>query len=257
MGSGTLPPGAYVTLEHEFILIFRKGSKREFKNLTEKSDRQISSYFWEERNVWFSDAWEGVNGTNQKLAGGALRDRSAAYPFDLAYRLINMFSIKGDTVLDPCLGTGTTTLAAIASGRNSIGVELDPNFKRIILGRIKDSEEYCNNITMRRLTKHLEFVEERNKNKTLLKHKNKNYGFPVMTRQETNLLLNDIIRIREIKNDLVKVDYKETPQKEFCVKKTCKSSDAPEEKSIEEISLEATSESNQEEANFTEIVLLK
>jgi len=51
-----------------------------------------------------------------------IRERSGAYPVELAYRLINMFSIQGDIVLDPYLGTGTTTLGAMASGRNSIGV---------------------------------------------------------------------------------------------------------------------------------------
>jgi len=65
------------------------------------------------------------------------RQRSAAFPFDLSYRLINMFSIQQDTVLDPFWGTGTTTLAAIASSRNSIGVEIDEklveNFKKTLM----------------------------------------------------------------------------------------------------------------------------
>ncbi len=51
MGSGMLPPGAYVTLEHEFILIFRKGGKREFWKADDKKNRLESSFFWEERNV--------------------------------------------------------------------------------------------------------------------------------------------------------------------------------------------------------------
>ncbi|MBW2489202.1 MAG: site-specific DNA-methyltransferase, partial [Deltaproteobacteria bacterium] len=57
MGSGMLPPGAYVTLEHEYILILRKGSKREFKTETERQNRRASAFFWEERNRWFSDVW--------------------------------------------------------------------------------------------------------------------------------------------------------------------------------------------------------
>ena len=48
MGSGVLPPGAYVTLEHEFILVLRKGNKREFNNPEEKLNRRESSFFWEE-----------------------------------------------------------------------------------------------------------------------------------------------------------------------------------------------------------------
>src|SRR5271157_2528807 len=46
MGSGMLPSGAYVTLEHEYILVFRKGAKREFKTEAEKSERMKSSFFW-------------------------------------------------------------------------------------------------------------------------------------------------------------------------------------------------------------------
>ena len=66
MGSGMLPPGAYITLEHEHILIFRKGNKREFKSKNKKQNRQESSYFWEERNRWFSDIWE-LKGEKQNL----------------------------------------------------------------------------------------------------------------------------------------------------------------------------------------------
>ena len=104
MGSGMLPPGAYVTLEHEHILIFRKGNKREFKNQDKKQNRQESSYFWEERNKWFSDIWE-LKGEKQflkKKENG--RMRSGAFPFELVFRLISMFSTNGDVVLDPFLG---------------------------------------------------------------------------------------------------------------------------------------------------------
>lgn len=100
MGSGMLPCGAYVTLEHEWILIFRKGGKREFKKADAKLSRMKSSFFWEERNVWFSDIWD-VKGTKQKMRKDSSRERSAAYPFEVPYRLINMFSQKGDMVLDP------------------------------------------------------------------------------------------------------------------------------------------------------------
>jgi len=54
MGSGMLPPNAYVTLGYEFILIFRKGNKRTLK-ASEKANRKRSAYFWEERNQWFTD----------------------------------------------------------------------------------------------------------------------------------------------------------------------------------------------------------
>ena len=131
MGSGMLPAGAYVTLEHEYILIVRKGSKRIFNSEKEKQNRRESALFWEERNIWYSDIWFDVKGTTQKL-NKTSRDRSAAYPFELVYRLINMYSVKNDVILDPFLGTGTTTAAAMASGRNSIGVEIDESFRQSI-----------------------------------------------------------------------------------------------------------------------------
>ena len=113
MGSGMLPPGGYVTLEHEYILIFRKRGKRAFKTHEEKKERFQSPYFWEERNNWFSDIWD-LRGVHQSLRNGKLRDRSAAFPFELAYRLVNMFSLKGDVVLDPFLGGGKTDFVAKA-----------------------------------------------------------------------------------------------------------------------------------------------
>ena len=86
MGSGMLPAGAYVTLEHEYILILRKGSKREFKTECEKQNRRESALFWEERNIWYSDVWMDIKGTGQRLSDELSRLRSAAFPYELAYR---------------------------------------------------------------------------------------------------------------------------------------------------------------------------
>ena len=94
MGSGMMPPGAYVTLEHEYVLMLRKGNKKEFNTNDEKKLRRESSFFWEERNNWFSDVWMDLKGTSQNLFDIKTRGRSAAFPFELPYRLIAMFSIK-------------------------------------------------------------------------------------------------------------------------------------------------------------------
>ncbi|WP_295030116.1 site-specific DNA-methyltransferase [uncultured Methanobrevibacter sp.] len=184
MGSGMLPPNAYVTLEHEYILIFRKGGNRQFKKQEEKEHRRGSAYFWEERNKWFSDVWEDVKGTSQKMQNKELRNRNGAYPFELAYRLINMYSVKGDTVLDPFLGTGTTIIAAIASGRNSVGYEIDPNFKEFIIEGILDSKDNSNEYILERINNHINFVNERVVEKGPLKHESDVYDFAVMTSQE-------------------------------------------------------------------------
>jgi DNA modification methylase len=216
MGSGLLPAGAYVTLEHEYILILRKGPKREFKNEEDKKRRRESAIFWEERNVWYSDVWFDVKGTPQALDDKDARLRSAAYPFELVYRLINMYSAKDDVVLDPFLGTGTTVAAAMASGRNSFGFEIDRNLGKVI-NRVKDAiVETSMQIIQRRLTGHLEFVVQRLRTKGSLKYYNAHYGFPVMTSQERELLFNDPLKVRELGEGMLEVEYSNKPQKEFC-----------------------------------------
>jgi len=216
MGSGMLPAGAYVTLEHEYILILRKGSKREFKKENDKKIRRESAIFWEERNSWFSDVWFDVKGTPQALNDKDSRRRSAAYPFEVVYRLINMYSAKGDVVLDPFLGTGTTTAAAIASGRNSIGYEIDPAMEKAV-DRIKDAiVDSSKQLIRKRLAKHMEFVVNRLETNYMFKYDNKYYGFPVMTAQEKELIINDPVDITQPENGIFEVEYSNKPQPEFC-----------------------------------------
>lgn len=213
MGSGMLPAGAYVTLEHEYILIFRKGGKRIFKTEAEKRNRQESAFFWEERNQWFSDLWE-FRGTGQKLTLAVGRDRSGAFPFELPYRLVNMYSVKGDTVLDPFAGTGTTALAAVAAGRNSVGYELDESLLPTLRETLSGGRVRPLNLLIRdRLQAHVRFVEER-AGRTEFRHVNAFYGFPVMTSQETGLRLNFLHCVQE-DSDVWKVDYLTEPEPDF------------------------------------------
>lgn len=193
MGSGMYPPGAYVTYEHEYVLIFRKGRKREFKTGEEKINRQKSAYFWEERNIWFSDIWD-LKGTTQAVKNTSTRERSGAYPFELVYRLINMYSVKGDTILDPFAGTGTTMIAAISSERNSIGIEMDKHFCEIIKDNIKNAETFINNRISKRIADHVLFTEQYKKS---FIHFNKYHDFPVITSQEVNMEIHRIERITE------------------------------------------------------------
>ena len=216
MGSGMLPAGAYVTLEHEYILILRKGSKREFKQEADKKNRRASALFWEERNLWFSDIWFDIKGSQQALNDKDTRKRSAAYPFELAYRLINMYSVKGDLVLDPYLGMGTTTSAAIASGRNSVGYEIENTLQDANSRSKKAIIEISQQIISQRLVNHLAFVFQRIKSKGKLKYDNVHYGFPIMTAQEKELLINEPLNIKTIEENLSIVDYSLVAQKEFC-----------------------------------------
>jgi len=192
MGSGMLPPGAYVTLEHEHILIARKGGIRRFNTASEKERRRESAFFWEERNAWFSDVWTDLKGTVQNLVDPKIRNRSAAFPFELPFRLIAMFSVKGDTVLDPFLGTGPTLLAAMAQARNGIGYESDRNFEDGITLKMGSITALSNRRILERLEHHTRFVESRAGEGKPLKHRNRHYGFPVMTLQETGLIFNEM-----------------------------------------------------------------
>jgi site-specific DNA-methyltransferase (cytosine-N4-specific) len=133
LGSGFLPPNAYVTLDCEFILIFRKGNLRKFQ--PHDPQRYDSAFTKHQRDEWFSQIWT-VKGVRQTTS--ALERRTAAYPEEISDRLIKMFSIRGDTVLDPFLGSGTTTKTALENQRNSIGYENDGNLLQIISRKIKN-----------------------------------------------------------------------------------------------------------------------
>lgn len=188
MGSGMLPAGAYVTLEHEYILIFRKNGKRTFDDAA-KLHRRESAYFWEERNAWFSDVWFDLRGASQLLNSGDKHQRSGAFPLELAYRLISMFSIRADTVVDPFLGSGTTSIAAMCTARNSLGYEVNEDLQPVILKKMACVPETAFEIVRGRLNAHQDFIRRRMKSKSPPKHTNRPYGFPVMTRQEEDLRL--------------------------------------------------------------------
>ena len=145
-----------------------------------------SAFFWEERNVWFSDVWN-FTGTRQKLDKSAERERSAAYPFELPFRLIAMYSVKGDTVLDPFMGTGSTHAAAIALQRNSVGYEIDPTFAETIEETKIAAVEWGRQRQQQRLDNHREFIIAREASGKVVKHFNEHHQIKVMTSQEKEL----------------------------------------------------------------------
>jgi DNA modification methylase len=111
-------PNAVVKNDIEFILMERKsGGYRKPAPPT----RLMSIIGEDEHREWFQQIWHG-------LTGASTRDHPAPYPVELAERIVRMFSFAGDTVLDPFMGTGSTTLAASKAGRNSIGVEIIPDY---------------------------------------------------------------------------------------------------------------------------------
>jgi DNA modification methylase len=201
MGSGMLPPNAYATLEHEYILIFRKDGTRSFSNNEVRYD---SAYFWEERNKWFSDVWTDIRGELQEMENDELRERSAAFPFEIPYRLINMYSVYGDTVLDPFWGTGTTTLASMVCNRNSVGYELEEEFidefKRRNYGSISD---LCKRVNEERIQRHREFVKDRKEQGKDLKYEAENYSFEVTTKQEREIQFYNVDEVEESESGYV------------------------------------------------------
>ncbi len=212
MGSGMLPAGAYVTLEHEHILVFRKGEKRSFAK-AEKEIRSESALFWEERNLWYTDLWTNVLGTQQKLYMPAQRKRSAAFPMELPYRLIMMYSMAGDTVLDPFAGIGTTSLAAMATRRNSISIDID---KKLVSAASKhpakhETKEKINVIVINRLQQHMEYVST--KDMLFFRYRNTPLGIPVKTLQEKLLCIYPIKSISR-SDALVTVKYRKIKSSE-------------------------------------------
>jgi DNA modification methylase len=204
MGSGMLPAGAYVTLENEYILIFRKGGKREFKTLDEKQNRRNSAFFWNERNLWFSNIWE-IRGEVQKTKNGEKRERSAAYPLELTNRLINMYSVYGDTVLDPFFGTGTTTHSAALLGRNSYGYEIDNSFALGFQNRLINLQFESISYNSSRLNKQKDFIKNYHKD---MKYYNDYIKIGVMTSQEKEMVLYEVDSFDVVSENEYEIKYK-------------------------------------------------
>lgn len=201
MGSGMLPNGAYVTLEHEYILIFRKGTKRPYKKETDKMLRRESSFFWEERNIWFSDIWE-FKGVKQNINSKVSRERNASYPLELPHRLINMYSQKDDIVLDPFAGLGTTMKAAMLNRRNFVGYDIDKNLSSLIVDDINAIDiDSFNAIIKKRYDSHIDFIHDREKLHKEVKHFNKTFNCKVMTSQEEDMGFDYIKSIKKIDNE--------------------------------------------------------
>lgn len=119
-------PNAVIKNDIEFILMERKpGGYRSPSHAA----RLLSIIPEAKHKEWFLQIWSGVT-------GASTRQHPAPYPEALADRLIRMFSFVGDTVLDPFSGTGTTTIAAIGCGRNSIGYEIDDHYVSLARRRL-------------------------------------------------------------------------------------------------------------------------
>ena len=156
-----------------------------------------------------------LKGTTQKLRDDSVRIRSAAYPFELPFRLINMYSAKGDMVVDPFFGIGTTMLAAMATGRNTIGFEIESDFANTIHTRTIDIADIADQRMADRLSRHIDFVNTRIESGRPFKHTNEHYNFPVITNQEKKLLLNRLKTVDKAGENTYVATYSQEPHKEF------------------------------------------
>lgn len=119
-------PNAIIKNDIEFVLMQRKpGGYRK----PSESQRKSSLISKQEFELWFQQIWN--------IPGASTKNHPAPFPLELALRLVRMFSFTGDTVLDPFCGTGTTMIAALRTGRNSIGVEIDPEYCRMAARYLK------------------------------------------------------------------------------------------------------------------------
>jgi site-specific DNA-methyltransferase (adenine-specific) len=129
MGSFPYPRNGILKIDYEFILIFKKlGDPPKVG----KEIKELSKLSTDEWNTYFAGHWN--------FAGERQDKHLAMFPEELPRRLIRMFSFVGDTVLDPFLGSGTTSLAAKNLSRNSIGYEISPAFIPIIKAKLKISQ---------------------------------------------------------------------------------------------------------------------
>jgi site-specific DNA-methyltransferase (adenine-specific) len=118
-------PNAIIKNDMEFILMQRKPGG--YRKPTEEQ-RRLSAIPKENFDAWFRQIWT--------ITGASTKEHPAPFPLELASRLVRMFSFIGDTVLDPFCGTGTTMVAALDNGRNSIGVELDTDYCKLAASRL-------------------------------------------------------------------------------------------------------------------------
>ena len=121
-------PNSVIKNDIEFVLMERKPGGYRAPDISTKVLSVISV---ENHKKWFQQIWSGVT-------GASTRQHPAPYPIELAERLVRMFSFVGDTVLDPFMGTGTTTVAAAKWGRNSIGFEIDSHYYKLAQKRISE-----------------------------------------------------------------------------------------------------------------------
>ncbi len=146
MGSFPYPRNGILKIDYEFILIFKKLGNPPKPTLEQKENSIMTKEEW---NQYFSSHWN--------FSGVKQSEHIAMFPEELPKRLIKMFSFFGETIFDPFLGSGTTTLAAKNLGRNSIGYEINKEFESIIKEKLNINQLSLDEDT-------IEFLEDKENN---------------------------------------------------------------------------------------------
>ncbi|MBN2323379.1 MAG: site-specific DNA-methyltransferase [Spirochaetes bacterium] len=137
-------PNGIIKNDIEFLLMERKPGGYRKPTLASRILSVISDV---NHKHWFNQIWHDIPGASTK-------DHPAPYPLELAERLVRMFSFVGDTVLDPFMGTATTNLAAAKWGRNSVGIEVDPEYFTMAIKRMENhGRTIFSNITIHQNSK--------------------------------------------------------------------------------------------------------
>lgn len=130
MGSYPYPRNGILKLDYEFILIFKKPGN------TLKVSKEIKK-----QSIMTKDEWNEYFSGHWNFSGERQDKHLAMFPEELPRRLIKMFTFVGETVLDPFLGSGTTSLAAKNLNRNSIGYEINQEFLSVIKKKLSFDQE--------------------------------------------------------------------------------------------------------------------
>ena len=146
MGSFPYPRNGILKIDYEFILIFKKLGNPPKPTLEQKENSIMTKEEW---NQYFSSHWN--------FSGVKQSEHIAMFPEELPKRLIKMFSFAGETIFDPFLGSGTTSLAAKNLGRNSIGYEINKEFESIIKEKLNINQLSLDEDT-------IEFLEDKENN---------------------------------------------------------------------------------------------
>ncbi len=128
MGSYPHPPNGVVEIDYEFILLLKKRGKRRIP----REEREAAAMTKEEWKTFFSGHWA--------FGGARQGEHGAVFPEELPRRLIRMYTVRDDLVLDPFLGSGTTAKVALALGRRAVGYELNPDFRSLIEAKLSEVE---------------------------------------------------------------------------------------------------------------------